>query len=104
MSALGHKRTCALHQLMSALPPKATFAVHYPMSAFGQKPTVGLEFPRRAVSGIYSSARRANGEECVGKRAQPLGSSFRMWHECQPNVLIQPAMARPISSGESSWT
>ena len=54
MSALGQKRTFAVHQLMSALPPiatakadfrtrscllyprKRTFAVHLPMSAMGQ--------------------------------------------------------------------
>jgi hypothetical protein len=45
-----------------------------------------------------------NGEHGVGECAQPLGGSFRMWHEYQPDVPIQPAMARPISSGESSWT
>jgi hypothetical protein len=57
MSALGHKRTYAVHQPMSALPPKATAkadmcqwscllclrkrtcAVHSPMSALGQKRT-----------------------------------------------------------------
>src|ERR1041384_2054049 len=58
MSALGHKQTCAAHNLMSALPPiatakadilksscllyprKRTCAAHYVMSALGQKRTV----------------------------------------------------------------
>jgi hypothetical protein len=39
MSALGQKRTCAVHKLMSALPPKATSNATYGMSAKGQKRT-----------------------------------------------------------------
>ena len=37
MSALGHWRTCALHQPMFALPPIATLAAFFGMSALGQK-------------------------------------------------------------------
>src|SRR6516165_3126219 len=57
-----------------------------------------------------------NGEHPVRESVQPLWSPPRIWHGPpfspvlfryrfgQLNVFIQPAMARPISSGESSWT
>jgi hypothetical protein len=35
MSALGHKRTCALQNIMSALPPIATSIAFFRMSAKG---------------------------------------------------------------------
>ena len=53
---------------------------------------------------IQDEHRYENGEHPVGERGQPLSRSFRLWHEYQPNVPIQVATARPISSGESSWT
>ena len=40
MSALGHKRTCALQQTMSALPPKADMCGALGMSALCQKRTM----------------------------------------------------------------
>jgi hypothetical protein len=40
MSALGHKRTFALQNLMSALPPIATSIAFLGMSAKGQKRTL----------------------------------------------------------------
>ena len=36
MSALGHKRTCAVQEAMSALGHKRTFVVQEAMSALGQ--------------------------------------------------------------------
>src|SRR5262245_43721368 len=39
MSALGHKRTCAMQKSMSALPPIATSIAFFGMSASGQKRT-----------------------------------------------------------------
>jgi hypothetical protein len=40
MSALGHKRTCAVQKGMSALLPKATLNAFIRMSAMGQKRTL----------------------------------------------------------------
>src|SRR5262245_62103290 len=53
MSALGHKQTCAVHQLMSALPRKRTCAAQSGMSALGQKRTFpsDLRRCRKALSG-----------------------------------------------------
>ena len=59
MSALGHWRTCALHQPMFALPPIATLAAFFGMSALGHKRTCQLGQPRHRLApqcgGMYGS-------------------------------------------------
>src|SRR5262245_59095249 len=56
MSALGQKRTFALHQPMSALPPKATSNATFGMSAKGQKRTSGggcFKYKRGELKAYY---------------------------------------------------
>jgi hypothetical protein len=61
MSALGHKRTCALQWAMSALPPKADMCVALAYACFGPKADIrvsidlqprprGLAVPERTVA------------------------------------------------------
>jgi hypothetical protein len=59
MSALGHKRTCAVQKVMSALPRKRTCAVQLGMSAKGKKRTLYRSLNDHVGTGEY---RRRNCE------------------------------------------
>src|SRR5262245_6832331 len=58
MSALGQKRTCAVHQPVSALPQIATSIAFFGMSAFGHKRTTQPEWYQTAVTTICARAVR----------------------------------------------
>jgi hypothetical protein len=61
MSALGQKRTCAMHQLMSALPPIATAKADMPQMSMSASPP-----PKADVCG-------ANRHVCFGPIADMFG-------------------------------
>jgi hypothetical protein len=71
------------------------------MSAMGQKQTLGKV---QLMSALLPKADIGTCHEMSALcHAQSLEGSFCVRHECQLNVPIQPAMACPISRGESSW-
>jgi|GEM_PF-1320749 hypothetical protein len=55
MSALGHKQTFALQNVMSALPPIATLIAFFVMSALGQKRTCALHKVMSALPPIATA-------------------------------------------------
>ena len=62
MSALGHKRTFAVHQPMSALPPKADMCGAIADVGFGPKadiPMADLHCVIRAAEGLVMLHRRS---------------------------------------------
>src|SRR5215510_15671498 len=75
MSALGQKRTCALHQRMSALPPIATSIAFFGMSALGQKRTpepLTRSYRRRGLQEVRKNAQFIEAK-CEGG-ASPCGT------------------------------
>src|SRR5262245_13363704 len=84
MSALGQKRTCAVHQCMSALPPIATPIAFFRMSALGQKRTSTALFDH-FVGSVEEPFRNRQGE-CL--------SGLEIDHELELGWLLHRQIGR----------